>query len=272
MITKFLRPLLIYAMYSCSRKHCIMRNKAISINADAEMGRIMKIAICEDQAEERELLMQYCLHLGYENICSYSSGTELLNSPELTSFALVFLDIEMNDINGIDVKKQLEQNSPTTLIVFCTSHQEHIKDAFGRNVISFLSKPLTENDIADCLKQAAYFARDFYPIIIENDTTLACRDVLYLQAEHKYTIIYTENGLHYLSRKTLQGWIEELGQLGFCPISRSAVINLKYYKKLIDKNRNVLMQNGTIIPISRYRQKTLYKELDIFMLHRIRLE
>lgn len=232
----------------------------------------MKIGICDDQSEERNLLKKYCHHLGYQNINTYSSGDELLSASELTSLDLVFLDIEMNGISGIEVKKQLEQLSPTTLIVFSTTHQELMPDAFGRNVIFFLTKPIAEHAVEQCIKQAAYFTKDFYPVVIDKNVTLACRDILYLQAEQKYTNIYTEDGTTYLTRKALREWKEELSELGFCAISRSAIINLKYYTKLTEKNKKVLMQNGVTIPISRHYQSVLRKELDAFMLHRIRLE
>lgn len=232
----------------------------------------MKIGICDDQSEERNLLKKYCHHLGYQNINTYSSGDELLSTPELTSLDLVFLDIEMNGISGIEVKKQLEQLSPTTLIVFSTTHQELMPDAFGRNVIFFLTKPIAEHAVEQCIKQAAYFTKDFYPVVVDKNVTLTCRDILYLQAEQKYTNIYTEDGTTYLTRKALREWKEELSELGFCAISRSAIINLKYYTKLTEKNKKVLMQNGVTIPISRHYQSVLRKELDAFMLHRIRLE
>ena len=232
----------------------------------------MKIGICDDLPEERNLLIQYCHHLGYQDTYVYSSGEDLLNSPELTTLTLVFLDIELKERNGITVKKQMERLSPTTLIVFCTTHQELMPDAFGRNVIFFLTKPLTEHAVEQSLKQAAYITKDFYPIIADQGIALACRDVIYLQAEQKYTVIYTEDGTTHLSRKALREWKEELSELGFCAISRSAIINLKYYKKLTEKNRKVLMQNGASIPISRHYQNVLRKQMDAFMLHQIRLE
>lgn len=232
----------------------------------------MKIGICDDQSEERILLTEYCHHLGYDNVNTYSSGGQLLNSSELISLDLLFLDIEMNDINGIDVKRLLEQRSPTTLIVFCTNHQELMQDAFGRNVIFFLIKPITEQAVEQCIKQAAYFKKDFYPVIVDKKTTLICRDILYLQAEQKYTNIYTIDGSNYLSRTPLREWKEELSELGFCAISRSAIINLKYYTKLIEKKKKVLMQNGVTISISRHYQSVLREQMDTFMLHRIRLD
>lgn len=231
----------------------------------------MKIGICNEQTEERDLFIEYCHHLGYQDIYTYSSGKELLNSPNLTSLALLFLDIEINDLNGIKIKKQLDQISPTTFIVFCTTNKKLMPEAFGRNVIFYLVKPLTEKSIKECLEEAAYLTKDLYTISINKKVTLPCQDILFLQSEQKYTVIHTEDDTIYLTKKTLQNWKSELSNLGFCAISRSAIINLKYYKKLIDTNRQVLMQNGMTIPLSRRYKSLLKEQLDLFYSHRRRL-
>lgn len=232
----------------------------------------MNIGICNEQAEERALLIQYCHHLGYQDTYSYTTGKELLKSPNLTSLTLLFLDIEMNDLNGIEIKKQLDQISPTTFIVFCTTNQKFMPKAFGRNVIFFLVKPLKEDSIKECIEQAAYFTRDLYTVVVNKKVTLKCQEILYFHSEQKYTVIYTEDDSTYLTKKTLQKWKSELNNLGFCAISRSAIINLKHYKQLIDNGRKVLMQNGVTIPISRRHKSLLQEQLNIFLLHRRRLE
>lgn len=232
----------------------------------------MKIGICSRQSEKKALLIQHCHHLGYQDTYAYSSGKELLNSPSLTSLTLLFLEIEMPDLNGIDIKKRLDQISPTTFIVYYASNQKFMPEAFGRNVIFFLVTPLTENSIKKCIEQAAYFSKDFHTIAVNKNVTLPCREILYLQSEQKYTVIYTEDNATYLTKKTLLKWKSELCGLGFCAISRSAIINLKYYNKLIEKDRKVLMQNGVTIPVSRRSISLLQEQLNIFLLHRIRLE
>lgn len=230
----------------------------------------MIIGICDDQSDARDHLKKYCCKLGCQDILMYPSGEELLHSPELTSLDLVFLDIYMEGINGIEVKERMERLSPATLIAFCSAHQERMIDTFGWNVLSFLSKPIEESSVKKCIEHAAYIKRDFYPIEINKDDILACGDVVYLQAEQKYTVFYTTDGMSHLTRKSLKNWARELNGLGFCQVSRSTVINLKYLKKTIYDDKKLLLACGVPISISRNFQELLLEQLDLYNLHDIR--
>ena len=87
----------------------------------------MKIAICDDVIED------------------------FLNAPDSSQFHLLFLDIEMKGLTGIELKTLLEKTNPSIFIVFTTTHEEMMPEAFGRNVISFLTKPLDLNSIKHCI-------------------------------------------------------------------------------------------------------------------------
>lgn len=72
----------------------------------------MKIGICDDNEMEREQLKKFCLKAGYDDTVFFSSGEELLEYEELTSLNLLFLDIEMEGPNGIEIKNNLWRLSP----------------------------------------------------------------------------------------------------------------------------------------------------------------
>lgn len=228
----------------------------------------MKIGICDDLSEERKRMKNYCTNLGYDNIILFESGEELLESKELSSLNLLFLDIEMKSVNGIEVKNTLELTNPSTFIVFCTTHQELIQNAFGRNVIFFLNKPFSEMDMEHCINKAKYLGAEYYSISIDEKTSILCKDIIYLHSEYKYTIFYTTDGESYSSRKSIKDWEQELKNLGFCMISRSTIINLKYYKKI--QNKQVLMRDGVSLPISRRYTEHLIDSHDTYMVNRMR--
>jgi two-component system LytT family response regulator len=179
----------------------------------------------------------------------YRSGEELLAAPEISQLNLVFLDIEMDGQSGLEVKEILERSNPFTFLVFYTSHTECMGDAFGSNVISFISKPFSKPAVERCLKKCMYLKKDFYPIPVHTDMLIPCSEILYIHAENKYSIFYFTNNKTTLSRKSLRNWADELKNLGFCRISHSYIVNLKYVDK--QENMSLLLTNGIILKVSR---------------------
>lgn len=209
----------------------------------------MRIGICDDCEEYLMLLSNICSKYNYTDIVLYRSGEELLKDKNCSKIELLFLDIEMDGQSGLDVKDILEHTNSFTFIVFCTSHIECMMDAFGQNVISFLSKPFTAHAVEQCIKKALHLRKDFYPIYIAPNTTVPCCNILYIHVEGKYSVIYFADSNTILSRKSLKEWKKELCTLGFCSISQSYVVNLKHVKKIEDKT--LFLSNQVNLKISR---------------------
>lgn len=229
----------------------------------------MKIGICDDDTQARKQLLNLCQKLGYNEVYEFESGEELLSSDVCRTLTLLFLDIQMNGMTGIEVKNTMENSCPFTLIIFNTSHNEHVNDAFGRNVISFISKPFSELSIRHNIEKAAYLSRNFSPIKIDDVTSIPCEEILYLCSEQKYSIFHTKNGESILSRKPMKKWAKELDEFDFCPISRSTIINLKHYKKIYDKK--VILYNGASFAISRRYTNLVKEKFDEYVLNMMRI-
>ena len=107
-----------------------------------EGGVTMRIAVCDDQVIYREELIKQCKTILNENTYygCFDSGECLLHAEE--EFDLLFLDIEMTGMDGIQVKDILEQKQSSMKIIFLTSHEERMIEAFGNHVIGFLKKPI----------------------------------------------------------------------------------------------------------------------------------
>lgn len=81
----------------------------------------MNIAICDDVKKEAELLETLCHELNYLHTTLFLSGEEFLSSPSLHDFNILFLDIEMPGISGLELMKQLSFSHPSLLVIFCTN-------------------------------------------------------------------------------------------------------------------------------------------------------
>ena len=187
----------------------------------------MRIGICDDEKIYREAVKAECLNYFSAQpiiVEMFSSGVELLKAKK--EFDVLFLDIEMPDEDGITVKNTLQRNGSTTRIIFLTSHE-----AFGKNVIDFLSKPLNTQKFQNAMKE---ILRDMTGKIIEVEennkfTTIPVKTIKYIEAQDKYTLVVT-NTEELLFRKPIKDWEKMLEGEWFCRISKSFLINLELYK------------------------------------------
>lgn len=104
----------------------------------------MKIVICDDEHEVLEKVAQICKKsfLSKVTIYAFPSAESLLKnlSSDMGTIDLFILDIEMPGKSGLWLKHELELNWYESSIIYLTSHEELIHEAFGRNVIGFVDK------------------------------------------------------------------------------------------------------------------------------------
>lgn len=221
----------------------------------------MKIGICDDEKIYREAVKTECLRYFDTQLITlemFSSGTELLK--EGKKFDVLFLDIEMPGEDGITVKDALQRKGSSARIVFLTSHEERMREAFGKNVIDFLSKPLNTQEFQNVMKE---ILRDIAGKVIEVEennkfTTIPVKTIKYIEAQDKYTLVVTDTE-ELLFRKSIKDWEVMLEGEWFCRISKSFLINLELFKKdkdeiLIDDKRIKIGRKYKDIVMEQYKE------------------
>ena len=109
----------------------------------------MNIAIVDDIAAERALLRgRLERQLSRRNIqaklLEYESGEAFLSACAKLQFAILFLDIYMDGVNGIETAKQFRKTDPRCLLIFTTTSTDHALEGFGVRAMHYLVKPYTE--------------------------------------------------------------------------------------------------------------------------------
>ncbi len=224
----------------------------------------MRIAICDDERLYSEEVIEYCKRiLGQGAIVYdyYASGEELLESDKKYEF--LFLDIEMTGMDGIHVKDILEREKLLVKIIFLTSHEERMVEAFGANVIGFLQKPIREEAFAQIVKKMKLFSNrktvewedNGKQYIVYTDT------IRYIEAEDKYAYLVTEDN-KYLIRQTMKEWEAVLPHTDFCRVNRSYIINLAIF----DKNQDeVILEEGKRIRLSRKNKDVILEQYKSYL-------
>lgn len=223
----------------------------------------MRIAICDDEEKYRiqlKTVLDKLLINTDDDIETFSDGNILAVKFAESPFDLVFLDIEMPEIDGITLARKLRAVSEKVFIVFLTGHVEYALEGYEVNALRYLTKPV---DI-DKLKEVLNYVRDKIgsarQIIIREDgeeIILNVNDVVYIESMNQNVRIVTTTGEHTI-RYNIGDFEEQLKDDGFFRSHRGYLISLSKVKKLI--KTDVVLDGGAdeiVLPVSRSNIKPL---------------
>lgn len=140
----------------------------------------LNIAICDDEINDISILKKYISRYNVETdnnivVSSFLSAKELLLDYSNNHYDVVLLDIEMPDINGMDLAKQLRETDDDLFIVFTTSYPEYMHESFEVQPFQFLTKPIDYKAVCklfnDINKKITRSSKSIVIIDTENEKT-----------------------------------------------------------------------------------------------------
>lgn len=217
----------------------------------------LQIAICDDEPiianDIKERLLQdkpdYLIDL-------YQSGKELLDAKK--EYDLIFLDIEMPGMSGMEVAVELRTRRYEGDLVFLTSHTEFMPDAFKVRAFRFLQKPIVDTALKEAVDEAEKEIMNYKKILVhttDGTRLLSIKDIIYFETVRNYTYIHIKQG-EIETRKTLREWMELIGNEHFYQAHKSYVVALRYIETIASDGITMKYANGKI-PISRRKIKEM---------------
>lgn len=224
---------------------------------------MLRIGLCDDIADARLLLedaLERALEInGWEaQFFQFSSGEGLLDwyAKHLGELDLVFLDMEMKTLSGIDTAKRLRAMDENLQLVFCTSYADYVYDGYGTGALGYLLKPPTEQ-LEEVLRRAqaallrgldeAYIAKN-------GDTTyrLPYQTILYFTSERrKVHCVTTERTVSFYGK--LDAVAAEVGK-HFVRIHQRYLVRIGAIARM--ETNEVVLVNGERLPLSRSQRQT----------------
>lgn len=212
-----------------------------------------KIAICDDEKIYLEEISQNIKKRNSDyKINVYNSGAELVkNNPD---YDIIFLDIEMPDMDGMTTAERLREMKFDGIIIFLTSHTEFMPDAFKVKAFRFLSKPIDAKKLYEALCAAEKEIMNTEHVIINcngNSVYMKLTDIVFIEAYGDGTYIYDKNNNVYDTRKPLKFWREQIGDVHFFQIHKSMIVSLLYISNISNDGIITVGCLQKDLPISR---------------------
>ncbi len=203
--------------------------------------QIISAFIVEDEQPARELLIEYVLQrseLKLEGIAK--NGEEALTKLSKNSYDLLFLDISLPLISGIEV---LEKLNSFPYVIFTTAYDQYAIKAFDLGAVDYLLKPFSFERFDQAVDKALSIINDNQlnfksPKSLglsfkENSKhyIIAFDDIAYLSSNAKYTVIHTE-GRDFETQQLLKDMGQKLPDSSFVRIHKQFIVNLEYVSRL----------------------------------------
>lgn len=233
---------------------------------------ILRSALVDDEPLALSLLESYVRKTDSLELCgSYSSAIQAMKSLPEHPVDLLFLDIQMPELNGLEFSRMVSDN---TRIIFTTAFEQYAIDGYRVNALDYLLKPISYNDFIEAVNKALQWFElrkkaetpdsvqtslptDSNHIYVKSDykiVQIELDKILYIEGLKDYIKIYTEDNprpiLSLTSMKTME---EKLPSNRFIRVHRSYIVQ-KQKIKIIDKGRIVFGKE--YIPVSdSYKQE-----------------
>ncbi|RZJ54810.1 MAG: response regulator transcription factor [Flavobacterium sp.] len=223
--------------------------------------------IIDDDEIDRLTVLSYAKKFPVLDIAGvFDSAEKALPFLEKQNIDILFLDIDMPGLNGIDFRKKALE---IPVCVFITAHPEHAVESFQIETLDFIVKPLkldrftqTVNRIEEFMEiklkaslfEASIGGDTIYIKEGHEQTKVKLHEILYLEALKDYTLIITDKKRHCVL-SSIGNLLKEDHFQSFIRIHRSYAVQKQFIQKI--NSSEILLNNNTAIPVGRSYKENL---------------
>ena len=214
-----------------------------------------RIAICDDRQEDREYVRQLTARWAQQRgnqveMTEFCSAEQFLFSCPHPDFDLLLLDIEMGEMDGVSLAKQVRRTNELMQIVFITGYSDYITEGYEVAALHYLMKPVKEKKLFVVLDRAVERLHKNTKVLTLETSEEMVRVPLYqvsaLEVQRNYVTVHARQD--YTVKKSLSELMEQLDER-FFRVGRSAVVNLNDISRVT--RSDIYLTDGRSIPLPR---------------------
>lgn len=232
---------------------------------------MIKIAVCDDEkrvlSEINRKLQEEFERLNCQaDVFQTNNPFELLEHIKINSVDVMFLDIDMPSLSGMDIAQFLMDNDANTLLVFVTSHDALVYQSFKYHPFGFIRKShfneeigaVVRSLIVELQKKSEYFSfktnEGFFKVLFT--------DILYFDSKSNYINLHLDDNL-YKFRGTITSLENKLSLKGFIRTHKGFLVNQQHVFAI--KGDDIELSNKEILPIGRTNRENVKKTILRYM-------
>lgn len=227
---------------------------------------MLNVAICDDenaivnQIEKCILDLCEAEKISIDTDVFYSGASLEQAYLSEKKYDLIFLDIQMENINGISAAKKIRELDENVLIVFVSGYEKYMRELFQYDVFSFIQKPIDKQNLEHIFLSAhkKICSKNFYFQFKYNgaEFKIPCKEIMYFESIGRKIYINLRNGEQECFNSKLSEVEAELaeGKVPFLRIHQSYLVNYHMIKAWT--RSVVILVTGMQLPISEERQKS----------------
>jgi len=214
----------------------------------------MNVAVCEDNASDAAEICDY-LSAHFNNngyigdIRVFENGEALLAAFAPGAFDVIFLDIFMNGISGMETAKKLRVTDRNFALVFITNSRQHSMEAFALRACAYVPKPIEPESMEIAFMQCQDVFRQnarFIEVTVDRQNVkIPLINIFYIEVYDKDALFHTTIGV-LKTRVSLETIEPKLGGM-FLRCHRSYIVNMNHMAKI--GKQDILLKNGDSVPM-----------------------
>ena len=232
---------------------------------------VLTVLVVDDEAPARNeiaWLLDQDTRIG--KVLTASSGAAALSALEREHVDVVFSDISMPGLDGMQLARVIRRFAERPQVVFVTAHDSHAVDAFDLDAVDYVMKPVRPERIGEAVRRCiAASERETPPTVTPQDEEtipvelggvtrfIPRSDIRWVQAQGDYARLHTPSGSH-LVRIPLTTLEEQWADAGFVRIHRSTLVATRHISEIHnDGGRCTVIVDGTVLQVSRRHTRHL---------------
>lgn len=228
-----------------------------------DINKMINIAICDDDEKDVDFLHNKFAQILKDNgiiaeFNKFIDPVKFMESLKENNYDLVFLDISMSPVSGLEIADYISKNANFTRIVFITNHDVFARKTFRYSPIAFISKKFFYEELAENIEiifnKLKVLTSYFSVVINKIPQKIKIADIYYISTDRdsiNNIIIHKTDGTQLIQRKTIKSVLDEINNDVMVQINKGIIVNVANIKKLEVNKTEIILDNGEMLTVSR---------------------